>query len=228
MSGLVGFFNDPVKIIAGADSVSVKEWTFNLDGNLQLPFGGNVLDYNGNIIISEGTGNITFDADTITNNFPLNPVSIRTNGLSTYVWTFESDGTFIIPAEGNVTQANSKTRTNFTDITSVMPTIVWSSISSTVSSAKLLIQLEQEQVGDPTGFHTHTCEAIISARGANQTGVPSMSVYGINYTSVSSLVSFSIQRNISNGIIELVATLNDTTNPAYVSVHSVESETRGL
>lgn len=228
MSGLVGYLNDPVKIVAGADTSNYKEWTFDFNGNIQLPLGGNVLDYYGNIIISEGTGNIIFNGDTITNLITDNPVVIQTNGAGIFSWIFDSNGNFSLPSDGSIVQTNSVTRTITADITTATPTVIWSSLGSTVSSAKLIITLEQEQVGDPTGFHTHTCEAIISARGANQTGIPSMSVYGINYTSTGALATFNVQRNITTGIVEVIATLADTTNPAYVSAHSVESTTRGL
>jgi hypothetical protein len=230
MSGIVGYGNDLIRIISGADTSNTKEWTFDLDGNIQLPFGGNVLDYNGNVIISEGTGNITFSADTINNNVQLNPIVLRTHGVDStyYTWTFDSDGSLTIPDVGVINQNNSVTKTTTADITTSTPTIIWTSNSSTISSAKLVIQLEQEQVGDPTGFHTHSCEAIIAARGAIQSGLPSISIYGIVYTSTGSLVTLSTQRNVSSGVIEVVATLADTTNPAYVSIHSIESTTRGL
>lgn len=229
MSGIVGYGNTPVKITTGFDTPNLKEFKFE-NGNIQLPLGGNVLDHLGNIIISEGytTGNITFDEDTITNVNDSNPVIIQTVGLDStaYTWSFNADGTFIIP--GNVTQSNSITRTTVADITTSTPTVIWTSTNALISSVKLVIQLEQEQVGDPTGFHSHSCEAVIAARGAIQSGLPSISIYGIVYTSIGSLVTLSTQRNVSSGVIEVVATLADTTNPAYVSIHSIESTTRGL
>lgn len=229
MSGLVGYGNTPVKITTGFDTANLKEFKFQ-NGNLQLPLGGNVLDHLGNIIISEGytTGNITFSEDTITNTNDSNPVILQTVGIDSTVnsWLFLPDGTLITP--GDIRQSNSITRTTVADITTPTPTVIWTGYTPLVSSAKLVIQLEQEQIGDPTGFHTHSCEAIISARGAVQTDTPTISVYGINYTSVASLVTFSVQRNVSTGQIELVSTLADATNPAYVSIHSIEQLTRGL
>lgn len=232
MSGLVGYLNNPVTIVAGADAPTLKEWTFDTSGNIVLPQGGDILNYLGTSLLGfeANSGNITFDNDTIGNSIQGNSVLIQTAdpGSTTYSWSFGADGTFLIPAEGNITQSLSITRSNVAEITTATPTVIWSSISSIISSAKLLIQLEQEQVGDLTGLHTHSCEAIISARGTVQTDIPAMSVYGVNYTYTSSLVTFTIQRNISTGIVEVVATLVDTTNPAYLSVHSIEQSTRGL
>lgn len=232
MSGLVGYGNDPVKIISGVDTPNAREWTFDFNGNIQLPFGGNVLDHEGNIIISEniGTGNIVFSADSIKNNIISNPVILQATGGDTtvYSWTFDSDGSLTVPSSGFLSQNNAITKTTNADILTSNPTIIWTSHNTLISSAKLVIQLEQQQVGDPTGFHSQSCEAVIAARGANQTGLPSISVYGIVYTSTGSLVTFSVQRNVTTSEIEVVATLTDTTNPAYVSVHSVEIVTRGL
>lgn len=231
MSGLVGYGNTPVKITTGFNTSNLKEFKFE-NGNIQLPLGGNVLDHLGNIIISEGytTGNITFSENTITNTTDSNPINIQTVGLdsTTYNWEYTAEGSFILPESGKIIQSNSYTRTTTINITTSSPTVIWSSNDPTISSVKLLIMLEQAQVSDPTGLHTHSCEAIISARGTNQLDIPVISVFGVVYTYATSLATFTTQRNGVTGIIEVVATLADTTNPAYVSIHSVESTTRGL
>ena len=231
MSGLVGYNDIPVKITTGFNTANLKEFYFDNNGNLQLPLGGNVLDHLGNIIISEGftTGDIRFSSNIV---YPVNdssPIILQTIGIDSTEsnFIFGESGDLVLPNHGLVRQNTSFTKTKTTDITTALPTVIWSSENALISTVKLLIQLEQEQVGDP-GPHTHSCEAIISARGATQTGTPSISVYGVNYTYTGSLVSFSVQRNVSSGIIEVVATLTDTTNPAYVSIHSVEQITRGL
>jgi len=224
MSGLVSYGNDLVRIISGADTPNVKEWTFDSDGNIMLPFGGNLLDHDGNIIISEGTGNITFDFNTIKNSGSFNPVIIRAG--DNYDWVFNPGGALTLPPLGLLVQSNSITKTRWSNVESPSLTVVWASSSAILCSAKLLIQVEQQQVGDPTGYHTHSCEAIISARGGTQTDVPNMTVYGITYTSTGPLATFTVQRNISTGIVEVVALVSDATNPAYVSIHSVETESR--
>lgn len=229
MSGLVGYLNNPVRIVTGADAPNAKEWIFDNTGNIKLPQGGNVLDYNGNVIIAGGIGgNLVFEDDTVQNSVQGNSIILQTTAIdsTTTSWEFNPNGT--LSFNGSVLQNNSLTRSILSEITTASPTVVWSSSSTIISSVKLILQLEQEQVGDPTGFHTHSCEAIISARGTTQTDIPTMSVYGVNYTYTGSLVTFTVQRNISTGIIEVVATLTDTTNPAYLSIHSIEQTTRGL
>jgi len=232
MSGFVGYLNTPVRIIAGADSPGAKEWTFDSSGNIVLPQSGDILNYNGVSVLgfAAGSGNIDFDNDTITNAVQLNPIILETKGVdsSTYTWTFDSDGSLTLPDTSLISQNDSITRITKTDITTATPTVIWTSNSNLISSAKLVVQLEQEQVGDPTGFHSHSCEAVIAARGAIQSGIPSISIYGIVYTSTGSLVTLSVQRNLTSLDIEVVATLADTTNPAYVSIHSIETRTRGL
>ena len=232
MSGLVGYGSTPVKITTGFNTPNLKEFKFE-NGNIQLPLGGNVLDHLGNIIVSEGytTGNIAFSEDSITNINDSNPVVIRTTGLDStnYDWVFVADGTLMLPSNGGaLSHVNNRTRVTNSDITNASPTVVWTSESSIVSSVKLKIQLEQDQVGDPTGFHTHSCEAIISARGANQLDAPVMSVFGVVSTFATPLVTFTVQRNMLTGLIELVGTLADGSNSAYLDIYSIETGTRGL
>ena len=60
MSGLAAYGSDLIKIVSGLDTSNIREWTFDSNGNIQLPLGGSVLDHEGNAIINEGinTGNI--------------------------------------------------------------------------------------------------------------------------------------------------------------------------
>ena len=227
MSGLVGYGSTPVKITTGFNTPNLKEFKFE-NGNIQLPLGGNVLDHLGNIIISEGytTGNITFSENSIRNINDSNPIFLETVGIdsSVHSWLFLPDGTLITP--GDIRQSNSITRTTTYDITTPTPEVIWTSSNALLSSTKLLIQLEQAQPSDPTGLHTHSCEAIISARGENQLDAPVISVFGVVYTYTTPLATFTTQRNGITGNIEVVATLADTSNPAYVSIYSIEQPTR--
>ena len=232
MSGLVGYGNDPVKIVLGVDAPGPKEWTFDPLGNIVLPQGGNILDYNGISVLSPlNTGNIDFNLNTITNAFQDTDINIETiNSISgPQTWNFDSFGRLTLPSQGIIIQNFSITKTTSVDITDpTIPQIVWTSDSTFTSSAKLLIQLEQDP-GDSTADEVHSCEAIISAKGAGGLGldIPVMSVFGVTYTSLSSLATFSIQRNAVTRIIEVIATLNNTTDPAFLRIHSVEMLSRG-
>ena len=52
MSGLVGYKNNPVTIVTGADDPNAKEWQFDNLGNITIPLGGDILDYNGTTLLA--------------------------------------------------------------------------------------------------------------------------------------------------------------------------------
>lgn len=232
MSGLVGFLNNPVRIVAGADAPGAKEWTFDKSGNIVLPQGGNILNYSGVSVLSAlDTGNITFDANTISNEYIDTDVNIQTIS-TTYGnlnWNFSPDGKLTLPNTGQIIQNFSITKTTTADIVDpTTPTVIWSSDTIYTSTTKLLILLEQDP-GDSTPDNTQSCEAIISAKGSDgiANDVPIMSVYGVTYTGASVLGTFTVQRNATTKLIEVVATLNNTTDPAFLRIYSVELMSRG-
>lgn len=331
MSGIVGYLNNPVRIVAGADAPGSKEWTFDNLGNIRLPQGGNILNYSGNSVLSSpNTGNITFDTNTIGNVEINTVINIETSsvGYGNLNWSFSPDGKLTLPNIGQIAQNFSVTKTTTSDIIDPStPTVIWTAENIFISTVKMLIMLEQDNIapltftitnngtgnyvinsqvnptlnlvrgqtytfninasghpfwiktalslgdtadvynngvgnnGDDNGiidftvpldapdtlyyncqyhttmrgtinilprYQTQSCEAIISARGSSGTGndIPLMSVYGITYTGATSLVSFTVQRNITTNFIEVLATLNDTLNPAYLRIYSVELTSR--
>lgn len=232
MSGFLSFKNDPVFIVAGADDANAKEWKFDNAGNIILPQGGNILNYSGSSVLNPlNTGNISFNADTISNSINNNDINITVNSsiLGNLTWNFSPEGKLTLPENGQIIQNFSITKTTTFDlITPLTPTIIWSSDSVYTSTAKLLIMLEQDP-GDSSPDHVQSCEAMIAAKGAGGIGpdVPTMSVYGIVSTSIAALATFSVQRNATTKKIEVLATLNNTNEPAYIRINSVELLSRG-
>ena len=105
--------------------------------------------------------------------------------------------------------------------------VVWSSSSTTMSSAKLIIQAEADELADSSGWHSQTCEAIVSCRGGLSSGNPVMTVYGNVYTSTQPLVTFTAQRNITTNLIEIVGTKTAACNSSVsLRIHSIEISTR--
>ena len=105
--------------------------------------------------------------------------------------------------------------------------IVWTSSLSYISSAKLVIQSEAYELGDSSGWHSQSCEAIIACRGSIISGDPAMSVYGTIYTSTQPLVTFTIQRNVTTNLIEVVGTKTAACNSSVsLRIHSIEISTR--
>ena len=147
------------------------------------------------------------------------------------VWTFNSDGSVTLPSDGNVRQNYSYTRTTTPNL-SASSAVVWTGIVDYISSVKLVIQLEADETGDISGWHSQACEAIIASRGyvsgfSGPGGEPVMTVYGVVYTSTVPLVLFTVQRNSISKLIEVVATKTAAcgSNP-YMRIYSVEMATR--
>jgi hypothetical protein len=142
-------------------------------------------------------------------------------GNSQAPWSFEDTGA--------LTTGGSWTKTtNNNLISGVAAQTVWRSTQTYISGAKLMIQVECDEDGDATGWHTQTCEAVIAARGSNTTTEPEMVVYGVIHTSVAPLMTFTTQRNPTTQLIEIIGTRTVTASPsgnASLRIYSVETGT---
>jgi hypothetical protein len=175
---------------------------------------GTGLGTGGSVNIFAGSGNATDQHGR---------VQIMTNSGN---WQFTQTGEF----KNN----NTYTKTLETDLQGQSVTqVVWTSTQNWISGAKLLIQLETEEIGDTTGWHSQVCEAVIASRGYangnNGVGEPVMTVYGVTHTSSVPLVTFTVQRNPTTKKIEVVATRTAAvalSSTANLRVYSVETSTR--
>ena len=155
-------------------------------------------------------------------------VDITSNAAGiTNTWTFDRNGNLTLP--GPINQTGSYTNTKGYGLTTPSQ-VVWSGSYDHISSVKLTIQVEADETGDATGWHSQACEAIIASRGyGNGTygyGDPIMTVYGVTYTSTAPLVTFTVQRNATTHLIELVATKTAAAGSnAQIQIHSVEMGT---
>ena len=148
---------------------------------------------------------------------------ISTNNFAN-TWTFGNNGTLNSPG-GSFT----KTTNNFLN-TNVATQVVWTSTQNGISGVKLTIQVECDETGGVNypNWETQVCEAIIAVRGYNSTSEPVMSVYGVTHTSVAPLMTFSVQRNPTTFLIEIVGTRTATASPlggADLRIYSVETGT---
>jgi hypothetical protein len=109
--------------------------------------------------------------------------------------------------------------------------VVWTSTLNSISGAKLTIQVEAEEgsglilSNDPD---TQVCEAIIATKGWDTTSQPVISVYGVTHTSVAPLMTFTVERNPTTGLIEIVGTRTETSRLLYspnLRIYSVETGT---
>lgn len=241
-----------IKLTADATS-----WVFGTDGKLALPTGGDIVDSTGVSVLGGGanTGTIQFrnnsmadltginitNADQVTPetasviipaNVPGSAVSVNNNNN---IWSFQSDGTLSLPGDiltsTSIRQNNTWTRSTFPTL-ATNSEVIWSGVVDYISSAKLTIQLEANELGDATGWHSQVCEAIIASRGyANSFGGPGgdpvMTVYAVTYTSTVPLVTFTVQRNAITKVVEVVATKTAAIDGnANFRIHSVEMSTR--
>lgn len=173
------------------------------------------------------------DPTSIVQVFGQGGVQIVTNtGVDEKVFEFGGDGTLDIPSTGSVRQNNSWTRTVAPIVSVGVGAVVWTSNVDYISSAKLTIQVECDEVDDATGWHSQACEAIISCRGyanvyGGPGGDPQMIVYGVVHTSINPLVTFTVQRNPTTKFVEVVGTLTAAASGnAALRIHSVEMSTR--
>lgn len=161
-----------------------------------------------------------------------NPTIVSGSDTTPQTWTFKTDGELQIPNQGSIRQNNSWTRTVDPVVSVGAGSVVWTSAVDYISSAKLVIQVEGNEVGDLTGWHSQACEAIISCRGyanvyGGPGGDPQMIVYGVVHTSVDPLVTFTVQRNPTTKFVEVVGTLTAAASGnAALRIHSVEMSTR--
>jgi len=141
-----------------------------------------------------------------------------------------------------IRDAFSKVNDNFTDLynfsdafSSLTPATVAGGATSVVysfpnryTSAKLVIQVEGRIDGDGTNTdQTQTCEATIAA-SYNGTAEPVISVYGVVYTTVTPLATFTVRRGagVNAGNIEILAANSQATNDLVVKVQSLQFVSR--
>lgn len=111
-----------------------------------------------------------------------------------------------------------------TEVPANTPTVIWASSDENIASAKLVIQAEgsvSPDVDGPATWHTQICEASVTKR-TNFTTAPSLSVYGINYTSASALATFTTQYNLLTDKMEVIATATNAGYPLSVKVFATE------
>ena len=153
-------------------------------------------------------------------------ITLRTQPSTGYTnnWLFGNNGTLNSPG-GSFTKTTNNYLSN-----NVATQVVWSSTQNGISGVKLTIQVECDETGGVNypNWETQVCEAIIAVRGYNSTSEPVMSVYGVTHTSVAPLMTFSVQRNPTTFLIEIVGTRTATASPlggADLRIYSVETGT---
>lgn len=227
---------------ADADGTSKSVYTVDTNtfyiGNIP-PIGGASLWYqNGSAVaitsIIIGSGTATFNLGDPVTLAAGTSYTVEWPGTNTYDVRVQTDnGDWRFKDDGSFSNRGSFTRTTTPAVNSLQTSaVIWTGLFDYISGAKLTIQLETDEVGDATGWHSQVCEAVIASRGyANSAGGalgdPIMTVYGVTYTSTTPLATFTVQRNPTTKLIEVVATRTAaTTDSIAFRIYSVETATR--
>ncbi len=198
-------FNAPSSVNGGGNALTSVP-----GGDIKIQGGGN-----SNASVGQILGNLNLIGHTIDLTADTHTLSINNNGILT------------LPGNTNSTyvqQRQSRVRTTYEYVDVGTPKVVWTSTETFISSAKLQIQVEGKETGDPD-WNTQACEAIIAAKGMHGTGDPAMTVYGVVATSASNLTTFTVQRNAITDLIEVVATSAPTATTStqqQIIIHSTE------
>ena len=224
----------------------IKEVVLDADGKLVLPLGGDIVDSNGTSVLgANGSSDrlVSGDATLLlnSNNDLTIPGVIKPTAGPSYIDIYDSNivlqsssgVTWQFDSSGIIRTANTFTKTTSSSVFNSTPEIVWTATEDYVSGVKLTIQVEANEAGDSSGWHSQVCEAIIASRGyagvySGPGGEPQMTVYGVTHTSVAPLVTFTVQRNSTTKKIEVVGTLTAAVSPvgAALRIYSVETATR--
>lgn len=226
-----GFSIDPT-------TVTTLDFTFDTTAKVRTNASGN------GVLIEGGEGSVQIKSpsgvELTGNTIYLNSKNINGDGVvvgtgqnfggAYHNWYFRADGTLVTPYNGMIQQGqtNIRSTSGSINISTPTPTVIWSSNSRWISSVKLILQIECTEAQDVSGMHSQTCEAIISNRGwVGGMGDPAMTVYGVVHTSANTLATFSVQRNLTTNLIEVVATPSVTASGTsmYYSVSSTEITT---
>ena len=224
-----------------------RQWTFGTDGNLTLPSGGGSSSFTATTSTGVGGNSKEFASggavDSVTTSWTATgggivgtaAITNVTVGLSftfvTFDQSFTATGPITFSSGDNNTSGAIHQRTTRTVTQGI--TTVEADTSGIVFSAnawqtgfKLVIMVETRLDDNVDNVdHTQVCEAIIAAN-YNSNTEPSMSVYGLTYTSPNPLATFTVQRtgytSGGSGTIEVIATNVQTQYDLQVSVHAVQ------
>jgi hypothetical protein len=137
--------DEPIEIITDGDDESYT-WEFGADGTLTLPEGGDIIDSEGNSVLSGAdTGNWSFNSNTLSeggagdavieaSEYAGAKLILQTRGLSNKQWAFDQDGALTFPDSTVQTTAYTGPQTEL-DYTNPSPSVLPGSINATTITA---------------------------------------------------------------------------------------------
>jgi hypothetical protein len=170
-------------------------WTFDENGIMRLPAGGDIVDSNGSsVLTAPAPGAIAQGAY---------EVSIDTLGNVSY--------------PGGITQS----RQDDTVCNAGVDTVVYTATGQHQHAIKLFVMIEgMAPGGDGMNWDTQACDVIAVKGYANN--IIHVTTYGITYTSAAAFATFDGQWNATTNRIEITCRPVSPTNGVTVSVHAIE------
>ena len=212
-------------LIRTDDGTTLRTWTFDVNGNLTLPSGGDIKNSAGASVLGGGTantGNITFADTTLTStngnvNITFDPVASPAVSFS-----FAESGEFsapqIVTSGISTQQVNMGATKQVSSDTAVscpinVDTVIYTSTGLTQHTFKVLLLVEGFE-GEETSFDTQSCEMMVAKSFRND--AVAGTVYGLVYTSTNPLATFSTRWNAISSRVEVLCRPTSTTNSVNV------------
>ncbi len=184
----------PIQITMGGLLLPTYTWTFDEDGIMRLPAGGDIVDSNGSSVLTA-------------------PVP---GAIAQGAYEVSIDNVGVVRYPGPVTQ-NHQAGTNCLPN---VDTVVYTSTGSLQHAIKLFVMVEGLTDGGGGNWDTQACD-VIAVKGYNN-NIVHVTTYGVTYSGATAIATFDGQWNATTNKIEITCSPVSLTNNVYVSVHAIE------
>lgn len=184
----------PIQITMGGLLLPTYTWTFDEDGIMRLPAGGDIVDSNNNSVLTA-------------------PVP---GAIAQGAYEVSIDSAGVVRYPGPVTQ-------NYQSGTTCLPgveTVVYTSTGQLQNAIKLFVMVEGQTDGGGVNWDTQACD-VIAVKGYNN-NIIHVTTYGVTYSGATAIATFDGQWNATTNKIEITCSPVSVTNNVYVSVHAIE------
>jgi hypothetical protein len=184
----------PIQITMGGLLLPTYTWTFDENGIMRLPAGGDIVDSNNNSVLTA-------------------PVP---GAIAQGLYEVSIDSVGVVRYPGDITQSHQ-------DATQCLPnadTVIYTSTGQLQHAIKLFVMIEGFTDGGGTSWDTQACD-VIAVKGYNN-NIVHVTTYGVTYTGASAIATFDGQWNATTTRIEITCRPTSATNSVVASVHAIE------
>lgn len=211
-----GYNAPPMLSLEHEGNVAILDANFLPYEHDQYNLGSATFNWKNLHLASTGTvfiGTATLSVNTLTSTLLFNNTPIVAN---TGNFAFNAN---LMQIPGDIVVTSSA----YTHCAANTSTVIYSATSANVVSLKLFIQIEGDEDGDSSGWHTQAADMIVVKR-LNTTTVQS-TVFGRTYSSAAPLASVASQWNTSTNRIEITALPATTSTYVSAKVYVTELNT---